>query len=169
MLDAKLQPGWRSIGILPSAIVQSPQANLPSLTSPRRVTSPASLRYQATSSWSNWETFFSELSKRRKQVNPYRKQRSPNPICSPCHTPCRAGMSLSSVALGTKSRFATNFQFMRADFFLKRGLGALVAQKFAAEGSNVAINYMSNKETADKVAADLASKYSVKTIVVQGV
>ncbi|KAJ5748117.1 uncharacterized protein N7511_009813 [Penicillium nucicola] len=49
-----------------------------------------------------------------------------------------------------------------------RGLGALTAEKFAAEGSNVAINYMSNKETADKLAADIASKYSVKAVVVQG-
>ncbi|KAJ5195070.1 Short-chain dehydrogenase/reductase SDR [Penicillium cinerascens] len=49
-----------------------------------------------------------------------------------------------------------------------RGLGALVANKFAAEGSNVAINYVSNKETADQVASDIASKYGVKTIVVQG-
>lgn len=50
-----------------------------------------------------------------------------------------------------------------------RGLGALVAQKFAAEGSNIAINYMSNKEAADEVASDIASQYNVKTIVVQGV
>lgn len=50
-----------------------------------------------------------------------------------------------------------------------RGLGALVANKFAAEGSNVAINYVSNKETADQVASEIASKYGVKTIVVQGV
>ncbi|KAJ5085544.1 hypothetical protein N7532_010315 [Penicillium argentinense] len=49
-----------------------------------------------------------------------------------------------------------------------RGLGALVAQKFAAEGSNIAINYMSNKAAADKVASELASKYNVKTIVIQG-
>lgn len=50
-----------------------------------------------------------------------------------------------------------------------RGLGALVAHKFAAEGSNIAINYVSNKEAADRVAAEIASKYNVKTIVVQGV
>lgn len=50
-----------------------------------------------------------------------------------------------------------------------RGLGALVAQKFAAEGSNVAINYMSNKASADNTASEIASKYNVKTIVVQGV
>jgi hypothetical protein len=48
-------------------------------------------------------------------------------------------------------------------------LGALVANKFAAEGSNVAINYVSNKETADSVASEIASKYGVKTTVVQGV
>lgn len=44
-----------------------------------------------------------------------------------------------------------------------------MAQKFAAEGSNIAINYMSNKEAADSVASNIASKYNVKTIVVQGV
>lgn len=50
-----------------------------------------------------------------------------------------------------------------------RGLGALVAEKFAIEGSNVAINYVSNKEAADKVASDITIKYNVKTIVIQGV
>lgn len=50
-----------------------------------------------------------------------------------------------------------------------RGLGALVAQKFAAQGSNIAINYMSNKAAADKVASEIASEYNVKTIVIQGV
>ncbi|OOQ83970.1 putative NADP(+)-dependent dehydrogenase [Penicillium brasilianum] len=49
-----------------------------------------------------------------------------------------------------------------------RGLGAVIARKFAAEGSNVAINYVSSKETADKVASDLAAEYNVKTIVIQG-
>lgn len=50
-----------------------------------------------------------------------------------------------------------------------RGLGAVIARKFAAEGSNIAINYASSKETADKIASDLAAQYNVKTIVVQGV
>lgn len=50
-----------------------------------------------------------------------------------------------------------------------RGLGALAAEKFASEGSNVAINYMSSKEVADKLASDIASKYGVKTVVIQGV
>ncbi|KAJ5647637.1 hypothetical protein N7490_004009, partial [Penicillium lividum] len=49
-----------------------------------------------------------------------------------------------------------------------RGLGALVAQKFAADGSNIAINYLSSKETAEKVAGDIATKYNVKTVVIQG-
>lgn len=51
----------------------------------------------------------------------------------------------------------------------RSGLGAIVAQKFAAEGSNIAINYLSSKDTAENVAADLANKYNVKTITVQGV
>lgn len=50
-----------------------------------------------------------------------------------------------------------------------RGLGALSAEKFASEGSNVAINYMSSKEIAEKLASDIASKYGVKTVVIQGV
>ena len=50
-----------------------------------------------------------------------------------------------------------------------RGLGALSVEKFASEGSNIAINYMSNKETADKLASDVANKYNVKTVVIQGV
>jgi NAD(P)-dependent dehydrogenase (short-subunit alcohol dehydrogenase family) len=56
-----------------------------------------------------------------------------------------------------------------AYLYLNRGLGALVARKFAAEGSNVAINYASTKETADQVASDLAAQFNVKTIVIQGV
>lgn len=42
-------------------------------------------------------------------------------------------------------------------------------EKFASEGSNVAINYMSSKEAAEKLASDVASKYNVKTVVIQGV
>jgi NAD(P)-dependent dehydrogenase (short-subunit alcohol dehydrogenase family) len=48
-----------------------------------------------------------------------------------------------------------------------RGLGALVAKKFAAEGSNVAINYVSSKESAEAAAKECAS-YGVKTAVFQG-
>ena len=74
------------------------------------------------------------------------------------------------MALGKTNCSTENacFQAATADTII-RGLGALVANKFAAEGSNVAINYVSNKETADQVASEIASKYGVKTIVVQGV
>ncbi|KAH8422873.1 SDR family NAD(P)-dependent oxidoreductase [Aspergillus melleus] len=49
-----------------------------------------------------------------------------------------------------------------------RGLGAVVAQKFAAEGCNVAINYVSSKDAAEKLASDLQTQYNVKAIVIQG-
>ncbi|KAI9923666.1 hypothetical protein ASPWEDRAFT_418839 [Aspergillus wentii DTO 134E9] len=49
-----------------------------------------------------------------------------------------------------------------------RGLGALVAQKFASEGCNVAINYVSNKEAAEKVASEIQAQYNVKTAIIQG-
>jgi hypothetical protein len=44
-----------------------------------------------------------------------------------------------------------------------------VAQKFASEGSNLAINYVSSREAADTLASDLQAQYKVKAIVVQGV
>ena len=50
-----------------------------------------------------------------------------------------------------------------------RGLGALVAEKFAAEGSNIAINYVSNEQRAKETAAKIESQYKVKTIIIQGV
>ncbi|KAA8644828.1 hypothetical protein EYZ11_007919 [Aspergillus tanneri] len=49
-----------------------------------------------------------------------------------------------------------------------RGLGALVAQKFAAEGCNVAINYISSKDVAEKLASELQTQYKVKAITIQG-
>ena len=45
----------------------------------------------------------------------------------------------------------------------------MVARKFAAEGSNLAINYVSSKDAAEKLASDLQSQYNVKTTIVQGV
>jgi NAD(P)-dependent dehydrogenase (short-subunit alcohol dehydrogenase family) len=50
-----------------------------------------------------------------------------------------------------------------------RGLGAVVAEKFAAEGSNIAINYFSNDDRAKKTAARIEKDYGVKTIIIQGV
>lgn len=44
-----------------------------------------------------------------------------------------------------------------------------MARKFAAEGSNLAINYVSSKDAAEKLASDLQSQYKVKAIIVQGV
>ncbi|KAL4881460.1 hypothetical protein BJY04DRAFT_58593 [Aspergillus karnatakaensis] len=49
-----------------------------------------------------------------------------------------------------------------------RGLGAVVAQKFAAEGCNVAINYFSSKEAAEKIALDIQTQHNVKAITIQG-
>lgn len=53
-----------------------------------------------------------------------------------------------------------------------RGLGALIAEKFAAEGCHVAINYVSNLERARETAAkveDLESHDKKKVVLVQGV
>jgi hypothetical protein len=45
----------------------------------------------------------------------------------------------------------------------------LVAEKFAIEGSNIAINYVSNEKTAQEVAANLEKEFKVKTFIIQGV
>lgn len=50
-----------------------------------------------------------------------------------------------------------------------RGLGALIAEKFAAEGSNVAINYVSNLERAKQTAEKIEKEYSAKTVILHGV
>lgn len=50
-----------------------------------------------------------------------------------------------------------------------RGLGAVIGEKFAAEGANIAINYASNKDAADKLAERLQSEFKIKTAVIQGV
>lgn len=50
-----------------------------------------------------------------------------------------------------------------------RGLGALIAEKFAAEGSNVAINYVSNLERAKQTVEKIEKEYSAKTVIIQGV
>jgi len=45
----------------------------------------------------------------------------------------------------------------------------VIGEKFAAEGCNIAINYASNKDAADKLAEKLQSEFKVKTAVIQGV
>ena len=49
-----------------------------------------------------------------------------------------------------------------------RGLGAEVARKFAAEGSNIAINYANNEEPAQKLSKEIQDKHGVKTTVIKG-
>ncbi|TKA27137.1 hypothetical protein B0A50_04474 [Salinomyces thailandicus] len=49
-----------------------------------------------------------------------------------------------------------------------RGLGAEIARKFAAEGSNVAINYVNSEAPAQDLAAELQQKHNVKTVVIKG-
>src|SRR5437667_4124041 len=50
-----------------------------------------------------------------------------------------------------------------------RGLGALCSEKFAAEGSNVAINYVASADRAVELAEKIKSKYGVKVVVLRGV
>ncbi|RMY93961.1 hypothetical protein D0864_05608 [Hortaea werneckii] len=49
-----------------------------------------------------------------------------------------------------------------------RGLGAEIACKFAAEGSNVAINYANSEGPAQALAQELQQKHQVKTTVIKG-
>ncbi|KAJ9642512.1 hypothetical protein H2201_007909 [Coniosporium apollinis] len=49
-----------------------------------------------------------------------------------------------------------------------RGLGAVIAQKFAAEGCNIAINFASRAELANELATQLKTTYNVMTVVIQG-
>ncbi|KAH8697166.1 putative short chain dehydrogenase [Talaromyces proteolyticus] len=49
-----------------------------------------------------------------------------------------------------------------------RGLGAVVAEKFAAEGANIAISYFSDLERAKEIEASIKSQYQVKTAIIQG-
>lgn len=45
----------------------------------------------------------------------------------------------------------------------------MVAEKFAAEGANVAINYYSSEVQAKELAAKIEVDHKVKAIVIQGV
>ncbi|KAK5465194.1 hypothetical protein LTS15_001757 [Exophiala xenobiotica] len=49
-----------------------------------------------------------------------------------------------------------------------RGLGAVICEKFAAEGSNVMINYVSSKDKAEEVAGKCKNDFGVKVAIVQG-
>lgn len=50
---------------------------------------------------------------------------------------------------------------------LYRGLGAEIVRKFAAQGSNIAINYANNEGPAQKLAQELRSSYNVNIAVIQ--
>lgn len=49
---------------------------------------------------------------------------------------------------------------------ITRGLGALICEKFAAEGANVVVNYASSKERAEEVAKKVES-HGVKAICIK--
>lgn len=48
-------------------------------------------------------------------------------------------------------------------------MGALICEKFAAEGCNVAVNYNASKDRAEQVAEKIEKEYKIKTIVIGGV
>lgn len=48
-----------------------------------------------------------------------------------------------------------------------RGLGAEIARAFAAEGSNIAINYANNASAAQTLASELESKHGVKATILK--
>ncbi|KAL9586036.1 MAG: hypothetical protein Q9212_001181 [Teloschistes hypoglaucus] len=50
-----------------------------------------------------------------------------------------------------------------------RGLGVLIAERFAAEGSNVAINYNASEDRAKQVAEKIKKTTDVKVIIDQGI
>lgn len=45
----------------------------------------------------------------------------------------------------------------------------MICRKFAAEGCNVAINYAANEQAARELSDELREKYSIETVVIQGV
>jgi NAD(P)-dependent dehydrogenase (short-subunit alcohol dehydrogenase family) len=49
-----------------------------------------------------------------------------------------------------------------------RGLGALICEKFAAEGACIMVNYVSNKGKAEEVVRKV-KEYGVEAYMVQGV
>ncbi|PGH04081.1 hypothetical protein AJ79_07181 [Helicocarpus griseus UAMH5409] len=48
-----------------------------------------------------------------------------------------------------------------------RGLGALVAEKFAAEGCSIALNYVSNEARAKGTAEKLEKEFNAKVVLIQ--
>jgi len=48
-------------------------------------------------------------------------------------------------------------------------LGALICEKFAAEGCNVAVNYNASKDKAIEVAKKIQIGYRIKAFIIYGV
>lgn len=49
-----------------------------------------------------------------------------------------------------------------------RGLGAVICEKFAGQGANIAINYFSRAEPAHELSEKLKKTYGVRTSVIKG-
>jgi NAD(P)-dependent dehydrogenase (short-subunit alcohol dehydrogenase family) len=49
-----------------------------------------------------------------------------------------------------------------------RGLGALICERFAQEGANIVVNYISSQDSAAKVQ-EKCEEFGVKSFIVQGV
>jgi len=49
-----------------------------------------------------------------------------------------------------------------------RGLGAEAAKRFAGEGCNIVVNYVSSTEIAEELAKGLTARYGVKAVAIQG-
>ncbi|KFY46042.1 hypothetical protein V495_02682 [Pseudogymnoascus sp. VKM F-4514 (FW-929)] len=49
-----------------------------------------------------------------------------------------------------------------------RGLGALICDKFAKEGANVVVNYVSSEAAAKEIAKTIAAEYGVKAVALHG-
>jgi len=47
-----------------------------------------------------------------------------------------------------------------------RGLGACIVQRFAAEGANVVINYVSAADRAEALAKEVREQYGVRVLVI---
>ncbi|KFX95562.1 hypothetical protein V490_03791 [Pseudogymnoascus sp. VKM F-3557] len=49
-----------------------------------------------------------------------------------------------------------------------RGLGALICDKFAKEGANVVVNYVSSEAAAKEIAKTISAEYGVKAVALHG-
>lgn len=52
---------------------------------------------------------------------------------------------------------------------MRRGLGEVICFKFAAEGCNVAINYVSSEEKAKELKGKFEGEFGVRVVCLRGV